>query len=101
MNGSAISIRGISKAKVLAALFNASKPQGMGFWHPLHDKELTVGDAREIIEQTDDLYFDYLNGRVMKVDLNGDAFDPSLYDRDNGDGAAARAVAALTKGATE
>jgi hypothetical protein len=28
----------------------------------------------------------------MKVDLSKDAFDPWLYDRDNGQGAAARAL---------
>lgn len=27
--------------------------------------------------------FDYLYGRVLKVDLSGDEFEESLYDRDN------------------
>lgn len=31
----------------------------------------------------------------MKVDLAGGAFDPRLYDRDNGSGAAQRAIDAL------
>jgi hypothetical protein len=39
--------------------------------------------------------FDYLHGRVMKVDLSGDSFDPWLYDRDNGEGAASRAIAKM------
>lgn len=38
------------------------------------------------------IYFDYLQGRVMKVDLAGDELDPRLYDRDNGEGAARRAI---------
>ena len=37
-------------------------------------------------------YFDYLHGRVLKVDLSGDEFDERLYDRDCGEGAAQRAV---------
>lgn len=38
-------------------------------------------------------YFDYLKGRVMKVDLsNDDCFEEWLYDRDNGNGAAQRAI---------
>lgn len=41
---------------------------------------------------TDSIYFDYLNGKVMKVDLGQDEFDPRLYDRDNGEGAAQRAI---------
>jgi hypothetical protein len=28
----------------------------------------------------------------MKIDLTGDSFDPFLYDRDNGEGAAERAL---------
>lgn len=37
-------------------------------------------------------YFDYLKGRVMKVEIHGDTLDPRLYDRDNGEGAAERAL---------
>jgi hypothetical protein len=36
--------------------------------------------------------FDYIEGRSVKVDLSGDVFDPWLYDRDNGTGAAQQAV---------
>ena len=37
-------------------------------------------------------YFDYLKGRVMKVEINGSMLDARLYDRDNGPGAAKRVV---------
>ena len=37
-------------------------------------------------------YFDYLQGRVMKVRIQGDELDPRLYDRDNGEGAAEQAI---------
>ena len=40
-------------------------------------------------------YFDYLYGRVLKVDLSGDEFDERLYERDNGRDSAARAIAFL------
>ena len=99
-----IDISGLDKAEVLAALHGASKAQGMGF---LHDRgSLSVEECREIIGDAgtsgtetffadDRLYFDYLRGRVMKVDISGDEIDPRLYDRDLGDGAAERAIAAL------
>lgn len=90
-----ISIKGLDKAEVLAALYNNSQPLGMGFLAPGHSEQLSVEVAKAIIRETDDLYFDYLRGRVMKVDLNGDEFDPRLYDRDNGSGAAQRALAPL------
>ncbi len=86
-----ISLAGLDKAAVLAALYNASRPQGMGFMH-YDPKPMTVDEAQRIGA---DRYFDYLKGRVMKVDLSGDNLDPYLYDRDNGQGAAEKAINAL------
>lgn len=48
-------------------------------------------EAAKILETTND--FDYLEGRVLKVNLsNDDGFEEWLYDRDNGNGAAQRAI---------
>ena len=80
------------KGAVLAALYNNSRPQGMGFLH-YDPKPMTTAEAEVLLARCAD--FDYLKGRVMKVDLEGDAFDPRLYDRDLGQGAAARAVATV------
>jgi hypothetical protein len=87
-----IDITGLDKAAVLAALYNASRPLGMGFMQ-YDSKPMTAADAAPFLESRTD--FDYLKGRVMKVDLKGNTFDPRWYDRDNGDGAAAKAVDAL------
>jgi hypothetical protein len=88
-----INISKLSKPQVLAALYNASHAQGMGFWNsdpvPMSEEE-----AAKILERQTD--FEYLKGRVMKVDLSGTEFDPWLYDRDCGEGAAQRAVSGLT-----
>ena len=78
---------------MLAALYNASKPQGMGFMH-YDSKPMTRQEAEALLEKA--TYFDYLKGRVMKVDLSGDELDPRLYDRDNGQGAAECAIAKLS-----
>ena len=91
---STIALTGLDKAAVLAALYNASKPQGMGFLH-YDPKPMTREEAAVLLEQT--AYFDYLKGRVMKVDLSGDELDTWGYDRDNGQGAAERAIAELSK----
>lgn len=85
-----VNISGISKGKVLAALYNASHPLGMGFLHydPI---PMTEGEADELLKCC--TYFDYLKGRVMKVDLSNDSeFDERLCDRDNGIGAAQRVI---------
>jgi len=89
-----IDISGLKKSEVLAALYNNSRPLGLGFLH-FTPEPMTAEQAEEILKDGD--YFDYLKGRVMKVSLDGDTFDPRLYDRDNGDGAAAAAIEPLRK----
>jgi hypothetical protein len=84
----------LSKAKVLAALYNNSKPQGMGFLH-YNPKPMSEEQAEELLKET--TYFDYLYGRVMKVNLEGNELDTYLYNRDNGEGAAERVIANLIK----
>jgi hypothetical protein len=92
-----ISIRGLEKAAVLAALYNAAQPQGAGFMQ-YDPKPMTTDEAAAVLARLakgGDLYFDYVKGRVMKVDLSKDDFDPRLYDRDNGQGAAQKVIDTL------
>ena len=82
----------LDKAEVLAALFNGARTQGAGFVQ-YSNTPMSALEARLLIERS--TYFDYVQGRVMKIDLSGDSFDPWLYDRDNGQGAAERVINAL------
>lgn len=91
-----INISRANKAAVVAALYNASKAQGMGLLH-FDPKPMSTQEAAELLQSYQ--YFDYLKGRIMKIDLSGNWLDPRLYDRDNGEGAAARALAHLPLGA--
>lgn len=87
-----ISIKGLDKAAVLAALYNRARTQGLGLLH-FTPADMSVEEAREEIEKDEDnLYFDYVKGRVMKVELKGDELDPRLYDRDNGENKAYSAL---------
>ena len=54
---SEISLIGLDKAAVLAALYNASKPVGMGFAR-YDPTPMTLEEARALLER--DTYFDYL-----------------------------------------
>ena len=85
-----INIKGIDKAAVLASLYNASRQQGMGFMNTAGQNQMTIEEAREELKRGS--YFDYLRGRVMKIDLSRDDLEERLYDRDNGNGAAKRAI---------
>lgn len=86
---SKIKFKNEDKAKVLATLYNNSKPQGLGFMH-FENKLMTEVEAKDLLKEQD--YFDYLKGRVMKVDLSTNEFNPWLYDRDNGAGKAQRVL---------
>lgn len=85
-------ILNLSKPKILAALFNNAKPLGLGFMHfqPSHVMDET--EAEQLLKTQS--YFDYHEGRVMKVRLDGDTLNTELYNRDNGADAAENAIKA-------
>lgn len=87
-------ISGLDKAAVLATLYNASHPQGMGFL-AYNSEPMTVEQARELLNDGKRPYFDYLQGRVMKINLSGNELDTQNYNRDNGANAAEQALAEL------
>lgn len=92
-----VNIEGLKKNEVLAGLYNASKTQGLNaqmeraLGRPITNN-ITNEEAQEALNDGI-LYFDYFNGRVMKVDLSSDVeFDEWGYDRDNGVGAAQKVI---------
>ena len=87
---------GLDRYEVLCALYDASKPLGMGFIHYIPGN-LSLEEAHEFLEGFERV--DYVRGRVIKVKLPeyAESFDPYLYDRDNGDGAALAAIQAYAK----
>lgn len=89
---STIDLTGLDKAAVLAALYNTARPQGMGFIH-YDPTPMTVEEAEKLLHQITD--FDYLKGRVMKVDLSGYTLNSQWFDRDNGEGTAKAAINSL------
>lgn len=97
-----VDVRGIDRAELLAALYNRARPLGMGFLH-FDPADMTWGEAKRVLVEATvprfsggpTAYFDYLRGRVMKINVLADDLDPWLYDRDNGTGAVASVVEAL------
>lgn len=89
-----VNISGLDKAAVLAVLFNASAPGGMGFLQAGNGPSvMTVEDAERVINNGGspdpgfphgNLSYDYLFGRPLKINLEKDEFDPWGFDRDNG-----------------
>lgn len=94
-----INIAGIPKSEVIRRLYNGGNFQPpintpSGIIAAITPGEMSEEMAQRAVESNTRLYFDYLNGRPMKADISGDVFDPRLYDRDRGAGAAARALGA-------
>lgn len=93
-----IDITGLNKAQLLAGLFNRARSQGWGF-AVATDETMTVAQASAIIKRdrkyNEDLHYDYVAGRSLKIYLGGNTFDPSNYDRDNGQGAAQSVIEAV------
>ena len=89
-----VDIKGLEKHDVFEALYRATHQQGMGIFNPdnLSRKELDC-----IYDNSKSKYFDYVSGRVMKVDLSGDEFEERLFDRDNYPGAAQDAIDRLRR----
>lgn len=96
-----INIKGLDKAEVLYSLWHNSHAQGMSFLG-LPQKEFTLERAQELIKESgydpegenhpSCLYFDYVDGHVIKCNITGDEFDERLYERDCGEGAALKAI---------
>ena len=98
-----IDVSNIKPAALLAGLYNNSFAQGMGL---LRFKPgcLSIDQAQKLLDDcrvlrapdgSDGVYFDYLQGRVLKVWIGPKKLDDRLYDRDLGPGAAARVVETL------
>jgi hypothetical protein len=105
-----VDISGLDKAAVLAALFNRAGAPLPGSAAMLHytPAPMSVEEARAIIEKdlarpgnwTGIIFYGYLEGRCLKIDITGDTFNSWLYDREYGPGAAQRAIDELRGGYT-
>lgn len=96
-----IDIKGLDKVDVLDALYRRAAPQGLGFIAAAVEgpgmtrKHLAraIDEKRSLnYPREGSIYFDYFAGRPLKVDIGGDEFDPWLFDRDAGEGAAAEVI---------
>lgn len=88
-----IDTKGLDPVDVLCALYDNAKVQGLGIFHFIPGR-MTREEAVELLKGNK--YFDYIHGRVMKVNLkNPEGFDGWLYDRNNGNGAAGRVISQL------
>lgn len=101
-----VNTAGMDEAAVFTALYNAAKPQGMGF---LHDdvQNITNEQGRALMqaqytssEESHRHRFDYVNGRLMKIsrgDIEKGYIDVTTYDQYNGEGTAQRALEHLPR----
>jgi len=93
-----ISIVGLDRAEVLAALYNHARPFGMGIV-AAEQGDMSPREARQHLDAADrgdgTAYFDYLKGRLLKVEIATTFIDGRLFDRDYGHGMARKIVEGL------
>lgn len=90
-----ISYAGIDEAVLVHALYHGTVAQGMGMLHDCRQLTLTQVRADFAAQSVNWQYgFDYYRGRPLKIQLDPKTkeFDPRLYDRDAGEGAAQRII---------
>ncbi len=113
-----IDISGLNKADVLAVLYNAASPHGLGFLQTAHAPAfMERQDAQKMISERGDdaaehirqlgvqivrfdsgpLKFDYVYGRPIKADLSGDLLNEKYYDQYHGQGHALIAINELER----
>lgn len=92
-----IDIRGIDKVPLMKALWENTCTVGMGVFQAPSEFPTERAEERVAKSQRNgvDLDLDYLYGRPIKMNLSDDFVDPGLYERDAGEGTAARVVAEL------
>lgn len=97
-----VDVSGLDEAELLAALYNAAKPIGLGIFHYDPEHQMTAVEAREIIKVSRALYgpsgwgVDYIKGRPIKIIvLDGTLTGAWLYDRDQGPGKCVSIIATL------
>jgi hypothetical protein len=96
-----LDISGLDKATLLAALWNNATAPPAWFKHSGPTPSfLSKTEAAQILA-TMGYDFDYLKGRILKLNLSADEFHFWLYDRDNGSGMAKRVVDNLRAGGRE
>lgn len=87
-----VSINGLTREQALCAFFNAARTQGMGRieYNPMHH----IDEVKAGLILCASSYIDYLEGRVIKTEfpIRAETLDVTLYDRDNGEGAAEQAI---------
>jgi hypothetical protein len=71
----------LPKWLVLMTLFNGAMSPGLGAMHR-ENKKMDEELARELLGTA--TYFDYLGGRVLKVEMGFKTLATTLYNRDNG-----------------
>jgi hypothetical protein len=91
-----IDIKGLNKIDLLVALYNAAQPAALHGGYPHRPMDEVEADA--LIEEG--LFFGYVNGRALFVDLTPDELETGRFDSHNGRHAAANAIAPILARAT-
>src|SRR5437868_5478683 len=86
-----VDIEGIDKEKLLWNLWKNSKPALFFIVNKIEPTDYDQIKAKKAV----DGYIDCFCGKFIRCDLSGNSVDPSMYDRDNGQGSLNKVVQSL------
>ena len=90
-----IDISGLPKAKLLVALFDSAQPSRL-LPTTMVKKDLSLREAQRVIDSGQKIISN-LQGKVLNLNISGNKLDTNGYDREHGQGAAARIVMQVKK----
>lgn len=87
-------ITGLNKAEVLQVLYNNAS-RAIGFGNSAGELRMSQIDAQQEFQARPSGYFDYVRGRVLKINLSKETVDTFFYNSMNGLGKAERVIVDL------
>ena len=86
-----VNISMLDKKKVFKVLYESAVPMDLGFMTEF-EEPLSSEEIDEFFSNSQNGYFEYVQGRLLKVDLSVDILDTTNFNATHGENAAEKAI---------
>jgi len=81
-----LDITGLDKAEILQCLINDAVIS-VGWIFPYGSRRITYEECTSLLKNNETKYFDFYNGKILNINLNGHQLYTSQYNSANGENA--------------